>query len=148
MADTQTPHRISTTTAFFMIVVAVLLDLIQFVFTLFVITSLLSELVTFFALCVFGVWFAILGVNYFSGKKVGLKLASVFTSAIVELVPLIDGLPAITAGVVGIIVSVRKEDAQPKPGSTNTASNHIRFGTQKIPSPANDQGGRAYQEAA
>ncbi len=131
------PHKISNVEAGFMIAVALILDGIQFLFTLFVITSFFSILVTVLAICIFGVWFAIHRVNYFSGRKTGAKILSVFGSMFVELVPLIDGLPAITAGVIGIIVSTRLEERSARKaagkGSGGGRGGRVRFSAQKLP---------------
>lgn len=108
--DTPT-QRISGTTAGFMLAVAAILDGLQVLLTIPVIFAPLSILVTFLAACIFGIWFAILGVSYVSGKNAGLKLFSAAGSLVVELVPLLDGLPTIVAGVSGVIFATRLEDA-------------------------------------
>lgn len=123
-----------------MIAVALILDGIQFLFTLFVITSLFSILVTVLAICIFGVWFAIHRISYFSGRKTGTKVLSMLGSMFVELVPLVDGIPAITAGVIGIIVSTRMEERSARKTAGKKENpwvrNRVRFGAQKIPAPA------------
>jgi hypothetical protein len=140
-------RKISNITAFFMIIVALLFDLLQFLLTIMVITAPLSILVTFFALCIFGVWFAVLGVNYFSGRKVALKTLSAIGSVIVEMVPLIDGLPAITAGVAGVILGTRLENKAQEPEMQQAGNNRIRFGPQKM-SAGNDNEVEEVQRAA
>jgi|CXWL01.1.fsa_nt_gi hypothetical protein len=106
------PPRVGNITAFFMILIAFVLDLVQFLFVWIPgVDVVVGYLAAFFALCGFGVWFAVLRVNYFSGKRSGAKVLSLFTGTAVELIPIIDALPAITAGVIGIIVSSRSEDA-------------------------------------
>lgn len=148
MAEAVTPHKISNITAGFMIMLALLFDLLQFLLTIFVVTALLAELVTFFALCVYGVWFAIMRVNYFSGNKTGLKAASAFGSAVLELVPVLDGLPGITMGVIGVIAGTRLEEKAKSVVLAPPAQNQVRFGPQKISSAANDNDGMGFEEAA
>lgn len=120
------PHKISNVTAGFMLAIAVIFDGIQGLLTLTIFGALFSWFFTFLALVIFGVWFAILGINYFSGRAAGLKIASVFGSAIAEMVPFINGLPAITAGVAGIIVSSRLEEkgAPRQAANDNAPHNH------------------------
>lgn len=101
----------------FMLLVALIGDMFQFLLNLADIIpvlgfaiSLLAILVTFFEMCIFGVWFAIMGINYFSGKKSGMKTLSAFGSLAIEAIPLLDALPGITMGVLGIIISSRLEE--------------------------------------
>ena len=103
-------YRISWLTASFMIAIALVLDAIQFVLTLFLLTEPLAELATFIAIPVFGVWFLLLGVNYFGGKRSTTKVISALGSTVVELIPFVDALPGITLGVGGVIWASRKED--------------------------------------
>ncbi len=143
------PHKISNITAAFMIGLALLLDGFQFLLTLLVVTAPLSIFIAFLSICIFGVWFALCKVNYFSGKGAGLKSFSVFGSTILELVPFLDGLPGITAGVIGVIVGSRMGETKKKTIPSST-SNRIRFGAQKIPPPTatNDTNSREeFQEA-
>jgi hypothetical protein len=137
MDEAKVPRKISNITAFFMITVALLLDLLQFLLTLLVLTSPIAELVTFLALCIFGVWFAIMRVNYFSGRKVGMKVASAFGSAVVELVPILDAVPGITLGVAGVIVATRIEERSQQSAAPSVVGK-VRFGPQKLPNAAND----------
>jgi hypothetical protein len=138
--DAQEPHKISNVAAAGMLGVALILDLVQFLLTLAILTVLVNILITFLAVCIFGIWFAVMGINYFQGRKAGLKVLSSFGATIIELVPVIDGLPGITAGVLGIIVSSRLEERTKSVQKSTPGASSIRFGPQKIPQAANDDG--------
>ena len=102
-------YRIHTITAGLMIGVAVLADGIQFLLTLTVVGSIVAMFVSTFVWIVFLIWFALCGVSYFDrgGATRGLI---VIASAITELVPFINAVPAITFGVVALIMHSRAED--------------------------------------
>ena len=102
-------HRINTITAGLMIGVAVLADGIQFLLTLTVIGSIVAMFISAFVWIVFLIWFALCGVSYFDrgGATRGLIM---LTSAITELVPFINAVPALTLGVVALIIHSRMED--------------------------------------
>lgn len=112
-------QRISVVTAICMVALAVIFDGIQDILLFInvlpvigqVIDVVFSWFISFLAAVSFGVWFALLRVNYFSGRKSGQKLLVMFSSIIVELIPYIDALPAITFGVVSLIIITRIEDA-------------------------------------
>ncbi len=67
-----------------------------------------SWIISIFATVVFGVWFAICGV--YGGQNASKKMLIMFSTVVVELVPIIDALPAITFGVVALIIQTRIED--------------------------------------
>lgn len=116
--------RIGTTTAAVMIFFAVLLDAIQFIATfLNIIPGLgvaVNWFIAIFAAIAFGLWFTLSGINYFSGKQAARKTLIAFSSVIIELLPIIDALPAITSGVVLMIVVSRIEDAEKNMDSEKT----------------------------
>lgn len=62
------------------------------------------------AFCMFGVWFAIRGINYFTGKQAAMKLIAIFGTLVIDIIPFINGLPEITAGVFMMIAATRIED--------------------------------------
>lgn len=104
------PHRIGNVTAFFIIATAVLFDAAQFFLNFIPVLGQVAGLfITFLAISIFGVWFLLLGVNYFSGKKAGLKMIASLGSVIAELVPLFSAFPAMTLGVVVVIIATRLE---------------------------------------
>lgn len=106
------PKRISNLVAGLMLGTALIFDGLQALLTFTLIGSVASPLVTFAAVSVFALWFLIYGINYIGGRKAGIKLASTVGATVAELVPLINGLPAITLGVLGVIYASRKEDEE------------------------------------
>jgi len=116
--ERQKRQRISVPVALLMVALALIFDGLQDL-ALFVnvipavgtvIDFIFSEMIAWLAAIIFFVWFAVLGVNY-GGKKAALKLLISLSSFIVELIPLIDALPAITVGVVSLIIITRAEDS-------------------------------------
>lgn len=71
---------------------------------------ILSMFVGFIAVCLYGIWFLVLGINPFKGRLAGVRIASIFAGFVIEMIPILDALPMITASVTGIIVSSRIED--------------------------------------
>lgn len=122
-------HTIGNVTAGFMIAVALLMDALQGLFTLLVILIPLSWFVTFLSLIIFFLWFALMGVKY-TGSAGGRKLLTMLAMSIAELVPVVNALPATTAGVIGVIVQTRIEDARRNMGGkvpTSTAAAYARM---------------------
>lgn len=106
--------RVGTIAAFFMLATAITFDALQFFLTFIPFLGVVINIfITVLAAMIFWLWFLLLGVSYFSGKKMGLKLAAAMGGLIVELVPIIDALPAITVGVTVVIIATRLEDAAP-----------------------------------
>ncbi len=119
--------RIGFVATSLLLVVALTLDALQFLL-LFIpgLDVVFDFFIGVIAIIVFGVWFAILGVNYFSGDRTGAKLLSMVGSSVVELVPLLDALPGITLGVWGIIYAVQKEDAAKKIAYEESVKKNLR----------------------
>jgi len=111
----------------FMLGAAAILDLIQIILTLFVFTAPLAELSTFIAMPLFGIWFLILGVSYFGGKRATAKVVSALGSAVVELIPFLDAVPGITLGVYGVIRASRKEDKEKYEEQRKAANDNERL---------------------
>jgi len=103
--------RIGALTAGLLFGIAGLLDIIQF-FVTFIpfVDVILDWFIAVIGLITFGIWFAMLDVNYFQGKKAAGKIAAVFGTAIVEMVPILDALPAITLGVLTVVFLTWNED--------------------------------------
>jgi hypothetical protein len=142
MATQDGRRKISNVNAFFIIAVAVICDCLQFLLTLGVISSIFNVLITIIAWVIFGVWFFILGINYFKGKKALSKVVSVFGSLVIELIPILDALPTLTLGVIGIIVSSRKEEAEARKLAQGEAA---KSAAAVRASAANDNEGAAAQ---
>lgn len=127
-------QRISIVAAFSLVAVALVFDSTQDLALFLIVLPgigaafdiVISWLVSTLAAIVFGVWFAILGVNYFTGKAPAKKLLIVLGCLIVELVPFLDALPAITFGVVALIIQTRLED---EPGNMGTLAGSLLLAT-------------------
>ena len=106
-------QRISFVTAILLLATAVLIYGTQ-ALVLFIpgVDVVLDFILGIFGDMIFGIWFFLLGVNYFSGTKSLPKLTALFSTAIIETVPLLNALPALPLGVATLIWAVRKEDAQ------------------------------------
>jgi hypothetical protein len=113
MADTSN-RRIGNLTAIFMIVIAVILDIIEFVLAIFGIGLILNRALTFIEYSVFIFWFWMLGVSFtkFDNKHATRRFYWSLGSMILEFIPIIGALPAFTAGVVRTIFTVRAEDRE------------------------------------
>lgn len=102
-------HKIGNVTAIFMVLLALIADGLQFLLTLAVILIPLSLLLTFLCGIGFALWFFILGA--YSGKGAEKKVLTSLVSVVAEVIPVINAVPAITAGVVINIVLSRLDDA-------------------------------------
>ena len=102
-------HKIGNVTAIFMVLLALIADGLQFLLTLAVILIPLSLLLTFLCGIGFALWFFLLGA--YSGKGAEKKVLTSLVSVVAEIIPVINAVPAITAGVVINIVLSRMDDA-------------------------------------
>jgi hypothetical protein len=129
-------HRVGNVAMMLMLMASILLDGVQILLQFIpIIGQIISLLLGVLAAVFFALWFMLLGVNYFSGKKAGVKLAAVFSSVIVEIIPIVDALPAISFGVLAVIMASRSEDkrnARKEGASTPTSRTRFRMGPQKI----------------
>ena len=112
-------HTVGNVTAGLMLAAALLFDGLQFLLTLSVLLLPLSLFLTFLSMTMFFLWFALLGVKY-TGSGGGRKLLVMLAASVAELVPVVNALPAVTAGVVGVIVQTRIEDARRQQGGKVT----------------------------
>lgn len=113
-------NRISNLTAVALITVAILSDGAQFVASFFhvlipIVGSALAFVLTWYigmvAQILFAMWFALLGVDGGTKSKAFATRILIYMSVfVVELVPLLNALPAITFGVVALILLARAED--------------------------------------
>lgn len=128
-----------------LLAVALLFDLMQFLVTLLAFIPVLPFIVTTFISLVsyitFGIWFALLGVDYFNGKKASAKVLTLLATLGLELVPLISALPVIFAGVITMIILSRMEDAADKKGAefTTTLENKVAAQRTAIANAQNQQ---------
>lgn len=104
--------------------VALVFDGLQFLLTLTVVGTVVAWYLSALAWIIFLLWFALLGVSYF-GKGAAIRFLTVFASAVAELVPVVNALPALTLGVVALIIQhnieVRKQQNLPT-SPTNRAA--------------------------
>ncbi|MEO6536429.1 MAG: hypothetical protein ABIT47_01945 [Candidatus Paceibacterota bacterium] len=139
MAQETTPkieYRIGLISGGFMIMTAIVLDCVQVLLAFTGVLVLASDLITFIAAPTFGIWFLMMRVNYFGGKKAMVKVTSMLTTLVVELVPIVDALPGITMGVVTVIFATRSEDRQKSAVVTpkRQQSKTVRLNPQQQPS--------------
>ena len=115
----EVPLRIGNFSAALWLGLAVIFDGVQFLVSFFhvipyagnAIAFVVTTFISLAAWILFSICFALFHrVNYFSGKKAALKLLAVFGSVVIEIIPLLNALPAITSGVLLIIVATRIED--------------------------------------
>ncbi|GMU74074.1 MAG: hypothetical protein AMXMBFR44_2730 [Candidatus Campbellbacteria bacterium] len=93
--------RISKTSAVLMVATAIILDLVS------IIPAVGQALADVGSFVIFLLWFLILGVPLVTPKK----LLTTGLAYVIEVIPAISALPAITAGVIIMIVLTRAEDA-------------------------------------
>lgn len=120
MANPEVKYRISLVWACVLIGTAALLDLLQILFSFFhvvpVVGTALALVITGYigvsaSMILFPFWLKLqFGIHWFSGKNATLKLMALGFPIIGELVPLINALPLIVAGVTLQIFISRAED--------------------------------------
>ena len=93
-----------------MLLIAAAIDGLQWLFTLSVVMTPLSWMLSVMSVSGFTLWFALIGVNYL--KDGGKKLLLMLASGVVEFIPVINALPAVVVSVLGTIVMTRIEDAR------------------------------------
>lgn len=143
-------HTIGTVTAGFMVGMALLVDLLQGLFIVSVLLLPFSVFLTFLSLSVFFLWFALMGVKYGGGDG-GRKLLTMLAMSVVEIAPIVNGLPGTTAGVLGIIIQTRIEDARRGAGgkvTPRTAASAVRLERMRRNRQARESAARAERDNA
>jgi len=113
MADEGTvTYRIGTVQACFMVGIAIIGDLLQFLLSLTGILAIGADVVTFLTESILGIWFMISGVGFMSGKKATSKFLNVIGTTVIELIPIVDALPTLTIGTILLIRASRAEDRE------------------------------------
>jgi hypothetical protein len=143
------PHKVGNVTAGLMIASALLIDGIQGLLVISVLLLPLGWFLSILGLILFFIWFALCGVNYSAGG--GKKLLTMLATALVEFAPVINGLPATTAGVIGIIVQTRIEEARAAAGgkvTPNTAMAYARLQKMKAARANRESSAREGREEA
>lgn len=146
MNEEKKKHKIGNVTAIFMLLLAAIADGLQFLLTLSVLLIPLSLLLTFLCGVGFALWFLILGA--YSGKGAEKKILTSLISSVAELIPLINAVPAITAGVLINIALSRLDDAhislaKPDPKKMVAAARSARMQTARSQLRSRAQQGRA-----
>ncbi len=128
-------YRISIGAACVIVAIVATLEGLQVLFDLLVFTAPLSYLITFFALP--SLWLTLrlfFGVEFFSGSKAPIKIASIIGAAAIEMIPFVNALPAITLGAIGAIVASRMEDrVKHFAAQRKLAEHHSASGKRPIP---------------
>jgi hypothetical protein len=103
--------RIGSAQGALMIAVAGVIDGVQFLLNFIPILGwILTSLISIFAWLAFLVWFMLNDVSYLKGKAVVLKFALIFCVPIIEVISLLNDLPAWTAYIVIMLLIVKAED--------------------------------------
>lgn len=129
--------RVGSWTAGLLISVALLIDLLQFLVSFLhvipwagnAIAFVVGTFLSFVAYISLGVWFALLGINYFTGKRAALKILTILATFGIELIPLLNMIPAITAGVITMIMVSRMEDSA---GTSTKGLTAVLSGKQEV----------------
>lgn len=108
--EKEKKHTVGNVAAGFMIALALIVDAIQFFLTLTLLLMPLAIFLSILSTIIFFLWFLLLGA--YSGTGAWKRMCTSGMAAVIELVPFIGGLPAVTGGVVGIIVQTRIRDAR------------------------------------
>ncbi len=107
-------QRIGILSAIMMVALAFLFDVFQFLATfLNIVPGLgvaLCLYISMLSFSAFFVWFALKGVDYLD-RNGAVKLIVIIATTVTELIPLVDALPAITLGVLSLIIITRAEDS-------------------------------------
>ncbi|MCX6716356.1 MAG: hypothetical protein NTV72_00285 [Candidatus Taylorbacteria bacterium] len=96
----KTKYRISTTTSVFLVLSAIILDIITFFL------PVVGGLVEVVAAVIYGIYFYLKGLGIISGKRVAVVIIDV----IAKIIPLIQEIPFNTAAMLAILFMVRVED--------------------------------------
>ncbi len=112
--------RVGNVSAGLLILVAVIMDGLQFLFSFFHMLPWIGNAIAFVVTLVIGLvasgmfwlFFKMIdpSIEYFGGRQAAVKLVAAFGTIVAEVIPLINALPAITAGVITMIIALRIED--------------------------------------
>ncbi|MEK7510611.1 MAG: hypothetical protein AAB582_00010 [Patescibacteria group bacterium] len=126
----MTDKKIGLGVAFLMVAVSLIIEGAQILLTFLGIGIIATPVLTVFAWTLFFIWFAMLGVSYFD-KDGALRLLTALSSVAVELVPIINAVPALTLGVAALIFQhnrkVEKEERRRnRPSQPRVANDNRR----------------------
>ncbi len=128
MEDNRPAHKIGTITAFILIFVAILVDLLS------LIPLLGSILGPGFWICI-NIYFWYVGLGIVNARR----LASGIISTLIELIPILQWLPSVTLGMILVIIMIRLEEktgislssVTKTPGTTPPRLRPPKFNTQQ-----------------
>lgn len=105
-------YRVSWVSGGFILGIAALADIIQFFLALTVALSFLGDIVTLVAGGIIWLFFLFRGVSPMRGKRSLGRFMGFFVTAVIELIPMLDALPALSLNTWYNIVSSRAEDRE------------------------------------
>ncbi len=115
-ANDTVRYRISWTTGGFMIGLAALIDILQFLSVFLNAVPGLGIMVGFYltllGYCIFSLWFALNNVSFSSGRRAVSKLLTTLTSAVAEFIPFVSALPMTSINVAVVTLLARSEDRE------------------------------------
>lgn len=103
-------YRVPWTTGGIILGIAVLADLVEFLFALIVALSFFSDIVTVIAEGIIWLFLAFSRVSFLRGKKSTGRLIWFLVTTVIKLIPVLNGLPALSPDTWYNIVSSRSED--------------------------------------
>jgi hypothetical protein len=98
-SNKRKPQRIGIVSIIFLIITAIIFDLISLIPFVNIVSGLI-------AYAVFGIWFYILGVGFMNPKR----FATAAVSAVIGFIPFLSMLPELTIAVIVVILMVKSED--------------------------------------
>lgn len=135
----ENPERISKWTALFLIITAFFVDLVELFITyigVVVIGGILSIIVSFGATALFGIWFAILGVNQSGNTKntsmLSKKMLTQIGTVMAENIPFLDAIPLAFFWTIGMILTIWMVRSEDKNGIINKATKIVPSMTNKM----------------
>lgn len=123
-------HKIKLWMAGCLVVVALLVDLFQFLITLVAIGVFLAPIITVCASALFWIWFKLLGISIITNPK---RLATFGIESVGELIPIVNTLPMWTLGTVITIIITRSEDKGGIIGKATAIAKPITNPKNKLP---------------
>jgi len=114
--------------AVIMIATAVSIDLFNALLNFLVIGEIVSTVISIVATTLFTIWFWLLGISFVKSPK---KLAAMAGQAIIGLIPIINTLPELTAGVAITILLTWGEDKGGIISKTAQITKKLRLGPKQ-----------------